>query len=44
MVFYSTDSTHGRQLYTVDLSTRKIEQLTHQGSPMIFTRSKTVYL
>ena len=32
MVFYSTDSTNGRQLYTVDLATRKIEQLTHQGS------------
>lgn len=34
MVFYSTDSTNGRQLYTVDLDTRKIEQLTHQGAPM----------
>lgn len=34
MVFYSTDSTNGRQLYTVDLTTKKIEQLTHQGSPM----------
>jgi len=34
MVFYSTDSTSGRQLYTVDLKTRKIEQLTQQSSPM----------
>lgn len=34
MVFYSTDSVNGRQLYTVDLTTKKIEQLTHQGSPM----------
>ncbi|MCS3795502.1 oligogalacturonate lyase family protein [Niastella sp. OAS944] len=34
MVFYSTDSASGRQLYTVDLTTKKIEQLTHQGSPM----------
>ncbi len=34
MVFYSTDSTSGRQLYTVDLNTRKLEQVTHQASPM----------
>lgn len=34
MVFYGTDSASGRQLYTVDLTTKKIEQLTHQGSPM----------
>jgi oligogalacturonide lyase len=34
MVFYSTDSTHGRQLWTVDLNTRKLDQITHQASPM----------
>jgi oligogalacturonide lyase len=34
MVFYSTDSTHGRQLYTVDLNTHKLDQITHQASPM----------
>jgi oligogalacturonide lyase len=34
MVFYSTDSTNGRQVYTVDLTTRKIDQVTHQASPM----------
>lgn len=34
MVFYSTDSVNGRQLYTVDLTTKKIEQVTHQGAPM----------
>ena len=34
MVFYSTDSTNGHQLYTVDLNTRKLEQVTHQASPM----------
>lgn len=33
MVFYSTDQ-NGKQLYTVDLATRKIEQITHQASPM----------
>lgn len=35
MVFYSTDSSNGKQLYTVDLTTRKLEQLTHQASPMV---------
>src|SRR5262245_6469012 len=35
MVFYSTDSTSGKQLYTVDLTTRKLEQLTRQASPML---------
>jgi oligogalacturonide lyase len=34
MVFYSTDSINGHQLYTVDLNTRKIDQITHQASPM----------
>lgn len=34
MVFYSTDSIHGRQLYTVDLTTHKLDQITHQASPM----------
>jgi oligogalacturonide lyase len=34
MVFYSTDSIHGRQLYTVDLNTRQLDQITHQASPM----------
>ncbi|MFL5745754.1 MAG: hypothetical protein ACJ751_13870, partial [Niastella sp.] len=34
MVFYSTDSINGHQLYTVDLNTRKIDQVTHQASPM----------
>jgi oligogalacturonide lyase len=34
MVFYSTDSTNGHQLYTVDLNTRKLDQVTHQASPM----------
>jgi oligogalacturonide lyase len=47
MVFYSTDSASGRQLYTVDLTTRKIEQLTHQGSPMsgeiVSTKGHNVY-
>src|SRR3982751_1883033 len=33
MVFYSTDAS-GRQIYTVDLGTLKIEQVTHQASPM----------
>ena len=33
MVFYSTDSS-GKQLYTVDLTTRQLEQITHQSSPM----------
>src|SRR6185295_4474045 len=33
MVFYSTDS-NGKQLYTVDLATKKMEQLTRQASPM----------
>jgi hypothetical protein len=33
MVFYSTDQ-QGKQLYTVDLTTRNIEQITHQASPM----------
>ena len=34
MVFYSTDKTHGRQIYTVDLKTYKIEQITRQHLPM----------
>jgi oligogalacturonide lyase len=46
MVFYSTDS-NGRQIYTVDLATRKIEQLTHQHSPMngeiVGTKGHNVY-
>ncbi len=33
MVFYNTGS-GGKQLYTVDLSTLKAEQVTHQASPM----------
>jgi oligogalacturonide lyase len=33
MVFYSTDQ-NGKQIYTVDLATRKLEQVTHQSSPM----------
>jgi oligogalacturonide lyase len=47
MVFYSTDSTNGRQLYTVDLNTRKLEQVTHQSSPMngeiLATKGHNVY-
>src|SRR5690349_6129727 len=46
MVFYSTDS-NGKQLYTVDLTTRKLEQLTHQSSPMtgeiVSTKGHNVY-
>ena len=34
MIFYSTDSINGHQLYTVDLNNRKIDQVTHQSSPM----------
>jgi oligogalacturonide lyase len=34
MVFYSTDKEHGRQIYTVDLSSLGIEQVTTQSSPM----------
>ena len=33
MVFYSTDN-NNRQIYTVDLTTRKLEQVTHQALPM----------
>jgi oligogalacturonide lyase len=33
MVFYSTDS-NGKQLYTVDLTTRQLQQVTNQSSPM----------
>src|SRR6478672_3146823 len=33
MVFYSTDKTKGRQIYTVDLKTLAIEQVTSQNSP-----------
>jgi oligogalacturonide lyase len=33
MVFYSTDN-NGKQLYTVDLTTRRLEQLTHHTSPI----------
>jgi oligogalacturonide lyase len=33
MVFYSTDQ-HGKQIYTIDLATYKIEQVTNQSSPM----------
>jgi oligogalacturonide lyase len=33
MIFYSIDS-NGKQLYTVDLNTYAIEQITRQGSPM----------
>lgn len=33
MVFYSTDS-NGRQLYTLDLQTKAIKQLTHSSRPM----------
>ncbi|OQP53356.1 hypothetical protein A4H97_23175 [Niastella yeongjuensis] len=47
MVFYSTDSTNGRQMYTVDLNTRKLEQVTHQASPMngeiLATKGHNVY-
>jgi oligogalacturonide lyase len=46
MVFYSTDSS-GKQLYTVDLATRKLEQLTHHTSPMsgeiVNTKGHNVY-
>src|SRR6266545_2335882 len=34
MVFYSTDK-DDKQIYTVDLVTRKLEQVTHQTSPMM---------
>ncbi|MFL5739471.1 MAG: oligogalacturonate lyase family protein [Flavisolibacter sp.] len=34
MVFYSTDKSKGRQIYTVDLKTLAIEQVTSQNSPM----------
>lgn len=34
MVFYSTDKTSGRQLYTVNLKTKEIVQLTHSALPM----------
>jgi oligogalacturonide lyase len=47
MVFYSTDSTNGKQLYTVELTTRKMEQLTHQNAPMsgeiVSAKGKNVY-
>lgn len=33
MVFYSTDK-KGKQIYTVDLKTYAIDQITHQSSPM----------
>lgn len=33
MVFYSTDK-NGKQLWTVNLNNLKLEQLTHQSSPM----------
>ena len=33
MVFYSTDS-NGKQLYTLDLQTKQIKQLTHFNRPM----------
>ena len=33
MVFYSTDN-NGKQLWTVNLNNLKVEQLTHQSSPM----------
>lgn len=46
MIFYSTDD-KGRQIYTVDLTTLQIEQLTQQASPMIGEivgpKSKTVF-
>src|SRR5688572_19703875 len=46
MVFYSTES-NGRQLYTVDLTTRKLEQLTNHSSPMtgeiVSTKGHNVY-
>jgi oligogalacturonide lyase len=34
MLFYSSDSLNGKQLYSVDLQTRAIEQITRQRSPM----------
>jgi oligogalacturonide lyase len=34
MVFYNTSKTAGRQIYTVDMATRKIEQITTQALPM----------
>lgn len=47
MVFYNTDSTNGKQLYTVELTTRKMEQLTHQSAPMsgeiVSAKGKNVY-
>lgn len=47
MVFYSTDSLRGRQIYTVDLSTLKIDQVTGQVQPMfgelVGRRSGNVY-
>ena len=46
MVFYSTDK-NGRQIHTVDLTTLKTEQITHQASPMngeiVAPKSKRVF-
>lgn len=46
MLFYSTDN-KGRQLYSVDLKTLAIEQITNQKSPMsgeiVGTKTKNVY-
>ena len=46
MVFYSTDK-KGRQVYTIDLKTLAIEQVTNQSSPMsgeiVGSKTKNVY-
>lgn len=46
MVFYSTDK-GGKQIYTVDLKTFEIDQITHQASPMngeiVGPKSRCVY-
>lgn len=46
MVFYSTDK-NGKQLHTVDLTSLKTEQVTHQASPMsgeiVAPKSKRVF-
>ncbi|MEI6945849.1 oligogalacturonate lyase family protein [Paraflavisolibacter sp. H34] len=47
MVFYHTDSVNGKQLFTLDLHTRKEEQLTRQPSPMsgelVATKGREVF-
>lgn len=47
MVFYNTDKVHGRQIYSVNLKDRKVEQITQQSQPMhgeiVGRRSHNVY-